>query len=135
MDRFAEPHVVGETSPEPELLQEVEPAHADLLIRTKDAFEIFARVYLRKPLWAAQAFQHFRQPGAGAHLRPIGIFRGNIFGSDVRAGKQAHGLAESQTVVFRGLLHVAEAFDQTFQVFAVELDPTSAHKCKAFRFL
>ena len=135
LDGFAESHIVGKASSESEFREEVEPAHTDLLIGTKDAFEILAGVYLRQSLRTAQAFQHFREPGSRTHLRPVGIFGGNIFGSNICAGQQAHGFAESQAVVLRSPLHLTEALDQAFEVLAVELNPASSNEGEAFRFL
>ena len=77
----------------------------------------------------AQALQSLGQPGAGDHLRPIGVFcRDRIFGSDIRAGEQPHGRAECQPIALSRAFDFAETLDHPFQLVAVDLDPLAAHQ-------
>ena len=106
LNGFAEAHVVGQARSQAELREQIEPAHADLLVRPQRAVQRGAGVDSRQSLRTAQVLSAFppatdrRPPGPnrrrcrlGAHLL-----------ADIGAGEQAHGFPESQTVLRRGAL-------------------------------
>ena len=134
LNGLAESHIVGKTGSETEFREEIKPAHADLLVGPQHALQRIAGVDLRQPLRTAQPLQGLRQPGAGDHLRPVGVGRGaHALGVDIRAGQQPHGLAEGQAVVLGRALRFAEARDDALQVLAVEFDPPPSHQREPIR--
>ena len=118
LNGLAESHVVGQACTQAEFGQEIKPPHAHLLVGPQGPFQRIAGIDLRQPLRAAQPLQGLRQPGAGDHLRPVGVGYGRIFRGDVRAGKQPHRFAEAEAVLTRGALDLVEALDHASQVFA-----------------
>ena len=47
------------------------------------------------------------------------------------SGEQPHRFREREPVPFGGLLDFTEAVDHALQLFAIDLDPAAAHKCKS----
>src|SRR5207244_3232664 len=72
LHRLAEPHVVRETAAEPEVAQEVEPAEAELLVRTQSSPKSGRRGGGGDPAEALQALPRLGEGLVPARLGRLG---------------------------------------------------------------
>ena len=68
LHRLAEPHIVGEAGAQAEARQQVQPAHAGLLIRAERCLQGRARIEVRQFVRIAKTGERLRQPRPGDHL-------------------------------------------------------------------
>ena len=127
LNGLAQTHIVGETAAKTEAGQEVEPAHARLLIGPQRGLQCVAGLHAREPFLAAQRFQRFGQPGAGHHPRPVavGLDRRTV-SQCICAGHEAHRLAKGKPALGGGLFDAAEMFEHAAELAAVNLHPVPA---------
>ncbi|CAE6876028.1 hypothetical protein R69746_08787 [Paraburkholderia aspalathi] len=75
LNRFAEPHVVGQTRAQLEAAEQVEPLHARVLVRSKLRVQLGAWLDARQALRLTQVLKGIGQPGTSHDLRPVVFFR------------------------------------------------------------
>ena len=129
-------HVVGQARPETELREEVEPAHAHLLVGPQRAVQRRAGVDAGQSLRAAQTLQRFCEPGARRPPEPTRRRhpRQVIAGCDVGAGEHTHGLPKAEPVLRCRALDLAEVLQHAAQPLAVDFDPTAADQRQPIGF-
>ena len=117
LDGFAQSHVVRETGAKPEAVQQVEPTDTGLLIGAQRRLKRRTRLDAGESVGAAQALESLREPGSGAHRRPVGIRRVArllLFYRD--AGHQPHGIGERQSAVGRCRFDLAESVEELLEL-------------------
>ena len=68
LNGLAEPHVIGETGPEPQLTEQIKPFHADVLIRPQGTLQRLAWIDASSHFGPAQRGQRPGQPWTGHRL-------------------------------------------------------------------
>ena len=111
LHRLAEAHVVGEAGAEAERREQMQPAHAGLLIGPQRRLAASrARIDARERVGMTQACERLGQPRTGddaATSRAAGVgWRASP--DDVRAGDQAHRLGEAEAALGRRPLDAPE---------------------------
>ena len=94
-------------------MQQVEPTDTGLLIWPQRRLERCAGIDAGESVGAAQALESLREPGPGAHRRPVGIRRVARFLLFYRdAGHQPHGIGERQSAGGRCRFNLAESLEE-----------------------
>src|SRR3989449_10663070 len=70
LHRFAESHVVGQTSAEAECGQEAQPAHPHLLVWTQCCLQRFSRFNARERIGMTKTFERLGEPRPSTDARP-----------------------------------------------------------------
>ncbi|MMZ61401.1 hypothetical protein D1872_235490 [compost metagenome] len=121
LDRFAEPHIVGQQSAESQLTHGRQPLEASFLVRPERTVQRFGhRARLRVPQQLA-VHQNGQQP-LRLHTLYLEPFKPVVI---VRPGSQVHQVAEGQHTAFlplHKLQHLAEFLDVDFDPFPAEQD-------------
>ena len=132
LHRFAESHVVGQTSAEAECGQKAQPAHAHLLVWTQRRFQRFSGFNLRERIGMTKTFERLGEPRPGTDARPIGrdCFVGCVTG-DVRCRQHTHCFREAQAIRRRCPLGCLKLFDHMGELLSIELNPSSANEVKS----
>ena len=135
LNGLAQPHVIGQAGPETEFRDEIEPAHSHLLVGPQRRVQGRAGVDSGQSLRAAETFQRLGEPGAGDHLRPLGVgIRGGIAGCDIGAGEQTNGLPKAEPILRCRALDLTEVLQHAAQPLTVHLDPTAADQRQPIGF-
>ena len=122
---LAEPHVVGQTRPEPEPDKEAEPAHARLLIGPQARLQLRPRQRGGERVRLAQRAQRLREPFARRDLRPVGA-GWRVLRLDIGAGDQPHRTPERNALRARDPLDLGIAVERRLDPARIDLDPFAA---------
>jgi hypothetical protein len=132
LDGLAQAHVIGQAGAQAKTRQQMQPAHADLLVGAQGGPQLGTGAHHGEAIRATQARQGLGHPRPGDHLRPISL-RSRLGGGLGCAGarEQAHGLVEAQALALGQLLHLAEMRDGLLQPLAVDLHPAAPDQHQA----
>ena len=130
LNGLAQPHVVGQASAEAEFREQIQPAHAHLLVGPQRTIQRRAGIDLRQSLGAAQALSASPPATGRRPLEPsrLAIVSGGISRSDIGAGEHAHGFSESRGPSPRRCARLRRSARSCAQPLAVNFDPAPSHQ-------